>query len=908
MAIVNQDQITAFKNAALKGGYDPAEVEAFTGMASAAQAAKQTTKTNDLQKYIDAVNNGMEIGSVPAEYRADVYAKANKAASGYNPDTDPVLQRQLYLNKQEGSYDPSKDPTLQRELYLKKANTEPGYDPTSDPSLGTPSGRVQNQPLRNPTTLPSTPSEALNQSNKMSKMPSNPADAIPSQGIKHSVLDSIGNAGLGVLKGIFSSPARLGKSLGNAAGMTANSSDFQKTQDQALTVSDKYTKKAIELSKAGKREEANQMFQLAKDTLSGATSAANARMGEADLGKEDALKGGVGTAAFFVPGGSGIKAGIASGALAGGLAGYGSSKKGNELSSTLGGTVTGGVIGGAVPLMGKILGKFNANKAIQEGVKDVSGLSEDIINPQVKASPFYVSDKARLMNTAKEIGIKTGDTSAPALSKLESAFKNSDVQIKSALAEAPPLSQDTLVDKLAAQLDNTDFTAGDATYEKLLKTQLGKLEKLGPDVAPADIYALKTDLGNELSPVFKKIEAGNPLTKNEEVRAATYYALKDTLDTVSPEISRLNGQQHDMYTLSNGLVKSLAKNGTLKVPVPFTGIKVPFGTMSTQRVSSMGQQAKNGLGGISNAIKTAATGAYSQPILRNTALIDTVTGLNGSSDLVPQPQEDTQQNTTNPQEGDYIDVSANDPNGQTDHTSFQDTNTGSDNNANPGESQQVSYITGHSPEALYAAYQSHLGDSNPAAAKALRQMFLDETAFQKQQGTKGGKKAMTTAAAREISDISNAISMLGDLDTGIKDYKSKMGPIKGRWGASNAYDTDSQAFNAQMNIAAQVIGKSFEGGKLADTDILRYRKMLPNITDTPAAAQAKLKIVQKILEGQKSQKEKYYSNTNVMPDLSPYLGDQTDQTDAGQGGGNLGSKPPQLGQKSLGKYPPYLYK
>lgn len=79
------------------------------------------------------------------------------------------------------------------------------------------------------------------------------------------------------------------------------------------------------------------------------------------------------------------------------------------------------------------------------------------------------------------------------------------------------------------------------------------------------------------------------------------------------------------------------------------------------------------------------------------------------------------------------------------------------------------------------------------------------------------------------------------------------GPFKGK-GSSFAgkYELGdvgkrAKAFDAQLKINAQSIGKALEGGKLTDADIDRYRDMLPNLSDSKDAAKEKIAILQQMI-------------------------------------------------------------
>lgn len=111
---------------------------------------------------------------------------------------------------------------------------------------------------------------------------------------------------------------------------------------------------------------------------------------------------------------------------------------------------------------------------------------------------------------------------------------------------------------------------------------------------------------------------------------------------------------------------------------------------------------------------------------------------------------------------------------------------------------------------------------------------------------KGGK-LLTDAAVGAMAGYDSAESQLQDVLAGITRQSENMGPIAGRLSSANPYATDPQAFDATMKTAAQEIAKGLEGGKLSDQDIIRYRKMLPNMSDTPELAKKKVQAFQNLI-------------------------------------------------------------
>jgi len=58
-----------------------------------------------------------------------------------------------------------------------------------------------------------------------------------------------------------------------------------------------------------------------------------------------------------------------------------------------------------------------------------------------------------------------------------------------------------------------------------------------------------------------------------------------------------------------------------------------------------------------------------------------------------------------------------------------------------------------------------------------------------------------------------------------------------------------------------------EGGVLRKEDEIKYRKMLPQITDTPQVARNKIKNVTEMLKLQRQTKEDMYSSSENMGDV-----------------------------------------
>lgn len=116
----------------------------------------------------------------------------------------------------------------------------------------------------------------------------------------------------------------------------------------------------------------------------------------------------------------------------------------------------------------------------------------------------------------------------------------------------------------------------------------------------------------------------------------------------------------------------------------------------------------------------------------------------------------------------------------------------------------------------------------------------------------GKMKTLPAGAVSEIARASAAFKALDGIEKDIKSKANIMGPVVGTFGSNNPYDTEAKAFDSKMKIIAQDIGRYLEGGKLAEGDVPRYREMLPNIKDTSAVGDRKLKNIREMMENYQS--------------------------------------------------------
>lgn len=154
---------------------------------------------------------------------------------------------------------------------------------------------------------------------------------------------------------------------------------------------------------------------------------------------------------------------------------------------------------------------------------------------------------------------------------------------------------------------------------------------------------------------------------------------------------------------------------------------------------------------------------------------------------------------------------------------------------------------------------------------------------------RGGGKQLPADKVLAVQEGKQIPKMLEDLKATFTDTES-FGPIKGLLGKLNPYDTKSATANAQISTAAQSFGRYMEGGVLRKEDEEKYRKMFPNLTDTPEVAANKLALVERMLKSKSASDVEALGNSGY--DVSAF----------GQGG-VIPELPAVLSQKSSGLIP-----
>jgi hypothetical protein len=142
----------------------------------------------------------------------------------------------------------------------------------------------------------------------------------------------------------------------------------------------------------------------------------------------------------------------------------------------------------------------------------------------------------------------------------------------------------------------------------------------------------------------------------------------------------------------------------------------------------------------------------------------------------------------------------------------------------------------------------------------------------KEVGANGQGKQLPPAQVLAVNEGVALPQGLKDIRATIEQNKDAFGPVKGFLSSMNPYDEKTKTMDSQLRTSAQAFGRFMEGGVLRKEDEDKYRKMFPELGDTPEVAQNKLdiverKLIQKLQSDEKALKGSGYSTAGFSESI-----------------------------------------
>ncbi len=433
---------------------------------------------------------------------------------------------------------------------------------------------------------------------------------------QQSLLSKLGGGAAGLLSSIFQGPARFGRGLGQTIAAPFEAGRLGQERETDALLQQILSRRATQATGRGDVEQSRQLSQRIGQLGQRAEQQQQQFAGGLERTAEDVAKGAAGTAAFAVPGGGSTLTRLLGGTAAGGLAGVGVSETGEEVPSALGGAVLGGALAGAGELFSKAAQGLRARRL----TKQAEGKVPKLTGAKLKSDPFFVKNRTQLRQTAQQAGVLDTMTPTQKLGAVQGSFESSQTQIQQLLRGVDDIADDTILNNVIKNLDDTEFIPGSKPFENQLKIQLDAIEALRNN--PVQVNALKSKLGSELGSARTAISKGRLPSKPDQVKMAVFKSLKESLDTISPQVRQINNFEKGLFDVADELGDVLKKDKPLKFKLPL-GADIPLpGTQG--QLGAVGQRTGGLIGGIlglpGRGIEVAgeaATAIAGQPLLRN---------------------------------------------------------------------------------------------------------------------------------------------------------------------------------------------------------------------------------------------------------------------------------------------------
>lgn len=271
-------------------------------------------------------------------------------------------------------------------------------------------------------------------------------------------------------------------------------------------------------------------------------------------------------ASYLVPGGKTLKGAAGLGAAGGALSAAGDKAENFEdFVANVGAGALGGAIGGGAT--------YGAGKALQAaGARLRPTTPKTQVSPKsVKGDDLFVGKNLdELQELSESLNLNRGQTPRQQVDTVRGAFQNTQNDINSLLVSADDIKQDTIINTFSKRLDASEFDDATPSQQRFLNNLLDRVGKTQGN--PIEVNKLKSQLRGELGNAFKARDFGKLPSVKDQAKESLYFALKDSLDTVSPEVRQLNNYQARLFDLARDVASRFKGDEALSATIPFTNV------------------------------------------------------------------------------------------------------------------------------------------------------------------------------------------------------------------------------------------------------------------------------------------------------------------------------------------------
>lgn len=522
------------------------------------------------------------------------------------------------------------------------------------------------------------------------------------------------------------------------------------------------------------------------------------------------------------------------------------------------GAALSGLLYGGTQAFSKAKGAMNktGDKLQQEGTNFRQGVRQVRLKPEVGGA-----QKEQSVNKVLD-DLGFAGTPQQQYEKLQPTMTKLEKIIKEKLAVSPlKFDKKAIRNEIVKELEEQGFLIG-AKAKKTASQALDDVmddvvTKGGKDLGSMQLFLVKQKLNKISQRISDKMDRGLTVSPTDEVMMATRDALDGIIAKYHPDVKDLTLAQSSLFDSARSL--SSARTNAPVFRVAGTSLPAAITTRGKARAGQIaeggGNLIKNLAGGIpestgydnviSKFINKSPKNITSNVVARTPSLVG---GINQVSE-----EENNAQNG-------YKDQTAN-------NESYTQLDTSNDhNNIIPPETTPVNPY-GATVEELGQLYALALGSGDKKAISQLKELYDVEMEYQKNYGSKAGQRLPASNVAT-LAEMETAIQLMPKLWTLYEESRSVFNPALGKIRTINPYDKDAQKANTTIFLVKQIIGKGLEGGVLRKEDEYKYEKILPKLTDTPSTVEAKIQLLEQVLQ------EKYdtYISGYQQAGYNPYGG------------------------------------
>ena len=562
---------------------------------------------------------------------------------------------------------------------------------------------------------------------------------------------------------------------------------------------------------------------------------------------ETTLKNVAGAASYVIPAGKGVKAALALGAATGGLRAF--SEENATPESVIAGMAGGGVAGGIFWGGGKIIQKDG--ELIKGGAKNISDkAAQDFI----KASPGAYKKAAEtgldLRKVFKKYNVYgsyddlVGTIEEANGGVIQQGLDDAERVIQGVIKSQgkQKISTQPVINQLTERMNELSKIPGNEQKVAALSEFITNFAKYGKTIPAKEALIIKRAADSAFGKAIVEDTKGTVNTQAQKLVANTF---RTQLKTQFPTLGKALDQQHELLVLKEVLKDAQYKGASRGLGVGRFDISRP-GTL-IEPLTRSGPVASRIAGKIQeealNLPKKEITeeGIATFLTTKGTGILKTIgrqSAIGGVGDLVakgvtPELPEEIPTTSTAP--------------GETPETSGVD------------EPDMMDNSEAESERRMRLAYMMY---KYPKQATQIKNLY--EVMYGKLDA-KTTNKALPAAQVAELADIKSSVEQMDALDKGLDKYKGVMGPVNGRVRGANPYDVEAQAFQSDMMLIAQNVGRALEGGVLRQEDMRKYQLILPQISDTPEVARRKIANVKARLQNKLEQRKREFKGSGYTP-------------------------------------------